>query len=230
MWYHTRIAWQTNVDAKLLHTFHYLLLQTLTLLIPVVGVGSAPPLKIVHKPPCLECRTSNKLVGLILRIAQLQQHITPNDICAYDVKTQIDAMQSHPVEFLFPTLPIPERHRIRQRTIIEIIAVLYVRSMTLHPLHKRKRSGQRSVHRVPCKVYAHTILQIPVYTRGNADVVVSTDKRVAILACNLKEITVGTHRFSHNLARRSLVNTFKQTLNRGSSKQLQCNKKHESNQ
>ena len=86
MRHHTRITWQTYVDAKLLHTLHYLLLQTLTLLIPVVGVGSAPSLKIVHKPPSLKCRTCNKLIGLILSIAQLQQHITPNNICAYDVE------------------------------------------------------------------------------------------------------------------------------------------------
>ena len=112
MWNHTRIAWQTNVDAKLLHTLHYLLLQTLALLIPIVGIGSAPPLKVVHKPPSLKCRTCYKLIGLILRIAQLQQHITPNDICAYYVEAKINAVQSHPVEFLFPTLPVPERHRI----------------------------------------------------------------------------------------------------------------------
>ena len=86
MWHHTRIAWQTYVDAKFLHTLHDLLLQTLTLLIPVVGVGSAPTLKVVHKPPCLKCRTCYKLIGVILSIAQLQQHITPNDICAYDVE------------------------------------------------------------------------------------------------------------------------------------------------
>ena len=175
MWHHTRIAWQTNVDAKLLHTFHYLLLQTLTLLIPVVGVGSTPPLKVVHKPPCLKCRTCYKLIGFILSIAQLQQHITPNDICAYDVKTQIDAMQSHPVEFLFPTLPVPERHRIRQRTVVQIIAVLNVRSMTLHSLHKRKRSRQRGVHQVPCKMYTDTILQIPINARGYTNIVVATD-------------------------------------------------------
>ena len=64
--HHTRVAWQTYVDAKLLHTLHYLLLQTLALFVPVVRVWSAPTLKVVHKPPCLEARTCNKLVCLIL--------------------------------------------------------------------------------------------------------------------------------------------------------------------
>ena len=64
--HHTRVARQTCVDAKLLHTLHYLLLQTLALQVPIVRVWTTPTLKVVHKPPCLECRTSYKLVSLIL--------------------------------------------------------------------------------------------------------------------------------------------------------------------
>ena len=128
-------------------------------------------------------------------------------------------MQSHPVELLLPAFPVPECHRVRQRAIVEIVAVLYVRSMTLHSLHQWQRGRQCGVHRVPRKVYAHAILKIPVYARGNAYVVVASYNGLAVTTRNLEEVGIATNHLCHNLARRPLVDTLKQALDRGSGKQ-----------
>ena len=40
---------------------------------------------------------------------------------SYGSKWQVDAMQCHPVQFLFPTFPIPKCHGVGVGAVIEIV-------------------------------------------------------------------------------------------------------------
>ena len=147
--HHTGVTRQTGVYAKFLHAFQYLFLKAFALTVPRIAVWTAPTLQIVHEPPCLECRTGNEGVGFGFGVAETQQHVAPDGIGTHDVKAEVDAVQSHPVEFLLPALPVPKSHGVREGAVVEVVAVLYVGVVPLCLFGQGQRCGQRGVHGVP---------------------------------------------------------------------------------
>ena len=135
MGHHAAIAWQHGMHAQLLHTVQDLLLQFLLTVIPRPRQRTAPPFQVVHLPPGQEGRTGNKPSYLLLTVAQPEQHPPPHTFLAHDGQRQVHPVQGHPVNLLFPALPVPESHRIRERAVIEVIAQLQVSLMAFLPLH-----------------------------------------------------------------------------------------------
>ena len=152
------------MHVELFHTGKNLLLQFLLTIIPRERQGTTPPFKVVHLPPGKESRTSDKLAHLLLRIAELEQHVSPNALLADNGKWQIHPMECHPVDFLFPALPVPESHRIGERAVIEVVAQTEIRLMTLFLADSRQYGRQLRLHLVPRKMDTSIILEIPVDT------------------------------------------------------------------
>ena len=118
---HSRISRKYRFDAILTHPLQYFLLQSFLLCVPRVRIGTAPSFQIIHGPPSQKGGTSYKTVYFFFGISQLLEHIEPDTLLPYSGQRKIDAMQSHPVYFFLPALPIPESHRIRVGAIVEII-------------------------------------------------------------------------------------------------------------
>ena len=212
MGHHARVARQTDVDAELVHALQYLLLQRLALIVPSVRVRTAPPFHIVHQPPSLKRRTGYNLVYFGTRVAQLQQHVSPNDIGTHDVEAEIYAVQRHPVELLLPALPVPERHRIRKCAVVEVVAVLYVGLAALLFLPRRQHLRQTGMHRVPRELNAEALLQILMHTVGYVHVAVTSHRHLAVAVAYLVELAVGRHKLCAELARSAFVDALKQRV------------------
>ena len=146
---HARIAGQHGPYAILAHPLQDFLLQGHAILIPLVAVGTAPPLEVVHQPPGLESRTGNEGIGLVLGVAQFQQDIAPDGVGPHQGQRQVDAVQGHPVYLLFPARPVPESHAVGVGAVVQVIAVLQCRLVPFFPRNRRKHIGQLSFHAVP---------------------------------------------------------------------------------
>ena len=124
------------MHVKLLHTSKNLFLQFLLTSIPGERQRTAPPFKVIHLPPSQEGRACDKLAHLLFCIPQLEQHITPYALLANDSQGQVHPMQGEPVDFLFPTLPVPESHRVREGAVVESITLRQAGLMPLSLLHR----------------------------------------------------------------------------------------------
>ena len=167
MGHHTAIAWQYGVHVELFHTSQNLLLKLLLTGIPRERQRSTPPFEVVHLPPGEESRTSDKIAHLFLRIAQLEQHVTPDALLTDDGQREVHTMKCHPVDFLLPALPAPERHRVAEGTVIEVIAQGEIGLVALLLRDCGEHSGQLGLHLVPSEMDAGIVLQVPVHTRGD---------------------------------------------------------------
>ena len=146
---HTTIAWQHRMHTEFLHTVQNLLLQLFLTVIPRKGQRTTPSFQIVHLPPSQESRTRNKLSDFLFVVTQAQQHLPPHAFLSYDSQWQIHTMQGHPINFLFPSVPIPEGHGIREGAIIEIVAQRKIGLMTFRFLYFRQHSRQLCFHLIP---------------------------------------------------------------------------------
>ena len=186
--YHSTVSWQYRVHTQLLHAGQNLLLQLLLSGVPRCGQRSTPSFKVIHLPPCQESRSGNKLAHLFLAVSQLQQHVSPHALLTYNGKWQIYSVQSHPVYFLLPAVPIPERHRIAECAVVKIITQSQVGLVTFLLLNFWHHSGQLCLHLVPTKVYPCVILQIPVESRCDVYPCVSTNHHLLSLLVELKKV------------------------------------------
>lgn len=81
------------------------------------------PAHIPHTHPGQVCRTDKITVYLLFRQSHLLPDTGKNGFIANQGQRHIDAMKSHPVDFLFPACPIPIRHRVAISTDIKIIMI-----------------------------------------------------------------------------------------------------------
>ena len=122
-------------------------------------------------------------------------------------------MKCHQVDFLFPSFPVPESHTVRERTIIEIITELQIRFMSFLLQHRRQHLRKISLHAIPRQVDSGIILQIPVDTRGNADIVVTAYHDFIPLLIQFKEILFPLQTLYDKFTGRPFINTFQQAGN-----------------
>ena len=134
---------------ELLHSRQNLFLEFLLTGIPREWQGSTPPFEVVHLPPGQERRTGDKLPDLLFRVAQFQEHIAPDALFTDDGQRQVDAVQRHPVDLLFPTRPIPEGHGIRESAVVEVVPQGQIGLVAFFLSHSRHHGGQLGLHLVP---------------------------------------------------------------------------------
>ena len=199
---------------ELLHASQDLLLQFLLTLIPRKRQRSAPPFKIIHLPPSQESRTGNELTNLLFRIAQFQQHIAPDALLTDDGQRKIHAMQSHPVDFTFPTLPVPESHRIGERAIVEIVTQRQIGLVALLRLNGRQCGRKFSLHLIPGEMNTCIVFQVPVDTRRNVYPGVSSHDDFLPLLIQFEEISLTLYFLNLELCRSPFVDTLQQVIYR----------------
>ena len=225
MGYHAAITGEDRLDAVFFHPLQDFLLQGFLLSIPTVGIGTAPTFQVVHGPPGQESRTGDETVHFIAAIAQLQQHVTPHTFHADSSERQVDAVQSHPVDLLFPTLPVPERHGIGISTIIEIITQTQVCLFTQRLADRRKHIGQLGLHTVPRQLDTGVIFQIPVKSGCDIDIGIAAHHDLRTFLIQFKEVLVAFLQLDDKLTRSTLVYPLQQTVYRISPSGTHRNKK-----
>ncbi len=97
-------------------------------------------------------------------------------------------MQSHPVYFLFPTLPIPESHRIRISTVIKIITIRQICHMPFFLPDNRQLLRQLGFHLIPGKMNTCIIFQIPVNSGTNVHIIIPTNHHFITLLLQFKKV------------------------------------------
>ena len=120
-WHHAAVARQDRVHAPFLHSLQDFFLQHLLLCIPRCGQRTAPTLKVVHLPPGQEGRTGYEFAHFLFRIAQTEQQVAPYALLAHYGQRQVHAVQCHPINLLLPSFPVPERHRIAESAVVEVV-------------------------------------------------------------------------------------------------------------
>ena len=159
---HSGVSRQDRLDSQFCHAGEDSLLQFSIAGVPRGGIGTAPAFEIVHQPPGLECWSCNKFRGIGIRIAEAAEDIEPQCVRTDSSETQVDAVEGHPVEFLFPAGPVPEGHGIGECTVIEIIAVLRAGGTALRCGYRGQFCRKLRMHAVPAQVNAGIIFQVPV--------------------------------------------------------------------
>ena len=216
MGHHAAITRKDRFDAVFTHTLQDFLLQSNLLCIPAIRIRSAPAFKVIHQPPGKKARTGYELIYFGFGISQLIKHVIPHSLCPGHSQRDIDAVQSHPVYFFLPSVPIPESHGIRKSTIVQIITVRQGRFSPFFFCHRRKHSRQFCLHSVPGKVDTGIILQIPIQPGSDAHVIVSTDNDFITLLIEFKKVGTGLHLLDNKLLRSSFVYALQQAGHRRS--------------
>ena len=187
---HARVSRQYRLDTVFAHPFQDFLLQGFLLRVPTVGIRPAPSFEVIHRPPGKERRTGNEAVGFFFCVAQFGKHVAPYTFLSHGGKRKVDAMQCHPVDFLFPACPVPESHGIRVGAIVEVVAQAQVGFMSFGLGDGWERSGQFCRHVVPRKVDAGIVFQVPVQTGSNVYVGVSAYHNFVSFLVQFEEVGI----------------------------------------
>ena len=121
-------------------------------------------------------------------------------------------MQSHPVDFTFPTLPVPEGHRIGERAIVEIVTQRQIGLVALLRLNGRQCGRKFSLHLVPGEMNTRIVLQVPVDTRCNVYPGVSSHDDFLPLLIQFEEISLTLYFLNLELCRSPFVDTLQQII------------------
>ena len=97
-------------------------------------------------------------------------------------------MEGEPVDLLFPTLPVPEGHRIAERTVVEGVTLRQVGLVTFLFFDSGQHSRQLRLHLIPRQVDASIVFQIPVHPRGDVHPGVTTHHDLLALLVQLEEV------------------------------------------
>ena len=132
-------------------------------LIPLFGKTLPESGEISHKKPGIVNRPGQILIHILLFHPKLQEGFPDHGFLPGQAQRQIYPAQSHQIQFLFPSLPIPERHGIRIGTIIQKISVL-VRGMHDHffKIYGKLPQRRKRQIRLPCNLFFADISEIPV--------------------------------------------------------------------
>ena len=214
--YHARVTRQYGMDAVLAHPLQDTFLKLFLMGIPTFRIRSSPSFQVVHQPPCLKSRPGNEIADFLFGIAQIQQDIPPDHICPDHRQGQVDAVQGHPVDFLFPAVPVPESHAIGEGAIIEVIPVGKRGFVAFLAGYFRQDIRQIRPHVVPGQMDARIIFQVPVDAGSDTHVIVSSDHDLVTLLVQLEEVMLRFPKLNPEPGRGSRVYPFQQSRYRRS--------------
>ena len=109
-------------------------------------------------------------------------------------------------------------------TVVQVVAVFQWRFVPFLFRDGRQYVRQFGLHVVPGQVDTGMILQIPVYARGNADRVVTSDYDLFPFLVEFEEVGIRFHVFDGKLAGGTCVDAFQQAFDGSSSPAGQCQK------
>ena len=189
---HPDIPGYDGLHAVFFHPCENLLGERFALCVPTFGLRASPSRHVVHEKPPVVGRAGDKLVDLVeRRIAVVfGQYAFPDAFHARDDERHIDAVESHPVDFLLPAFPVPEGHRIAVGAEVQIVAVIDA-ARVLFAGDDGQFSGQFSRRVVPRNIDSRMVLQKPVDARGDGDVVAAIDMCAVAVAGDAEVWRIG---------------------------------------
>ncbi len=211
---HATVAWEHRVHIESPHPRENLFLQTFLLRVPIVRQRTAPALKIIHRPPSQECRSSDKTAYLFLRITKFQKHVAPHALLTDDCQWHVEAMKRHPVNFFLPPCPVPKSHGVGESTIVKVVTQLEVRFMQLRPAHFRQDSREHCLHVVPGQMLTTIIFQIPVESSGDIHPCVALNTNFIAFLRQFEEVFGALYLLRLKLFGTSRCNPFNEVINR----------------
>ena len=123
-------------------------------------------------------------------------------------------MKCHPVDFLLPTIPAPERHGVGESAIVEVVAKREVCLVTLLLRNSGENGWEFSLHLVPRKMDTSIVLQVPVHTRGDVHPSISSYHHLLALLVEFEEVFLTLHLLNLKLSRSALVDTLQEFIHR----------------
>ena len=129
---HAYIARDDGLHTVLTHATEDALGQCLLLLIPMLGLRTAPGRKIVHEKPSVVSATADESIYFVERIAvRAHQHLLPYALHSRNGQRHVHAVQRHPIQLALPTVPVPEGHGITIGAEVEVVAEGYAGGVCL---------------------------------------------------------------------------------------------------
>ena len=155
--------------------------------IPACRERSSPPLDVVHLEPGQVGRARNDGRHIFLGITQAKQEVPPHAFVADGREGQVHPVQRHPVQLPFPTVPVPESHRIGVGAVVEIVHEIHLGRMPFGLRRQRQHLWKRRAHPVPAQMDPAVVFQVPVQAHGDVDVIVAPDDGFPTAGVDLEE-------------------------------------------
>ena len=113
-----------GLHAQLAHAFQYLVLQFYLGLLPPLRQRSVPAVEVAHAMPGQMGRPGEKGSYLLFLQPHLQPHALGYRLAGHGSQRHVHAPQRHPVNLLFPAIPIPIGCGVSKRTHVQEITEL----------------------------------------------------------------------------------------------------------
>ena len=150
---------------------------------------AAPVVDVQHPVPRQVRRAGEIGADFLVGQAQLGPDLIPDGLLAGDGEGQVDALQGHPVDEVFPVVPLPPRHGIAERAVVQEKAV-FDAGLDLHRgAHFREPAGHLElVGGEPAHIHMAVILQVVVQAHGHGVRVVAADDDAGALGSEPEDV------------------------------------------
>ena len=157
------------------------LLQFFLALNPRHRQRAAKAVEVGHAMPWQMRRTGKIATNLLIGQTVLLPHFIPDSLLTGDSQRHGDAVQRHPVDETFPLLPLPPRHRIAERAVVEEEPFPY-QSLLAHRLYNQRVMAWKlhRLVRVPRHIHMRVVLQVIIEPHRHGVVVVAGDADFAV--------------------------------------------------
>ena len=170
--------------------FHDALLQRRLALKPLLGQRAAPAVDVGHAVPRQVGRPGEIVAHLLVGHAQPGPHVIPHRFLPRDGQRQVHAVQRHPVDEAFPVPPLPKRHRVAPRAVVEEETLWHA---CRHPLgggHVGQGLGQFNGHvGIPRHRHLAIAVQVAVQSHRHRARVIAPDGDLAAPALKRENVT-----------------------------------------
>ena len=135
-----------------------------------------PPVDVYHAMPGQMSRTGEIVADRRVGEAELTPHLVPDAFLAGDGKRQIDAVERHPVDEVFPFVPSPPWHGVTVSAVVQEEAVLDP-GLNGDRLGYPGRDGRelKGIRLQPAYLHMAIVFHVVVQRRGHGVGVVAAD-------------------------------------------------------
>src|SRR6185437_8452642 len=155
---------------------------------PAVGEWSAEAVNVRHPSP-REVRWPHQEVSdLLPGESKVAENLSPDGFLSGDREWGIDALQRHPVDHRLPIVPVPPRHRVGKRAVVEEVADAVRRDDVHGCRYWRQRVGQCDGRKRERRIHPGDVLQIPIERRGDGDTGGAAENDVRSFALDLEYV------------------------------------------
>ena len=165
-----------------------LLLKFFMIFHKVLRKRATPSIEVTHPEPVEICWSAEETFQFAVSETKFIVDSSPYRILTGQRKRHVDAVQSHEIYLLLPSVKIPPAHGVVEGTIIQIISVLIWRC-TMN-LFRRERKIFRKIFLLsaPRKMPSAVLLQIITESTCHTDTIVSFEDNLSTLCIIYKPV------------------------------------------